>query len=198
MSAAAERVDPFGRLPTAHRLVLAAALLPVVVFLGLQAEAGLCSLHAAPIRQLALHAGTGQGEQALSQWQVRGLVPRVVEGIAWDMAFAPAYAAALALIVSSLARALWRRARPVGTVALVASWMVILAAGLDWLENAGMVKLLEGDARWNDIVRVAAWSKFTLIAVATAAILSGTGALLLSRRAHRDQEAARLVAGVTP
>lgn len=101
-----------------------------------------------------------------------------------DYLFMPLYAAGLSFLGATLALAARRRER-VGLAGWVAgvAWLPWLAAAADATENAAALEMVLGgpDSPWPTVVRVAALTKFAVLAFVIGTLLAGTVVVLLRR-----------------
>ena len=176
--------DPFSwvREDARPRLLIVLGVLLAIVTGWLLAEGRALVTEAAPNGVVSLElAGTRErAAEILGSWS-----PRAREAFAFvqglDTLYLVLYAGWLSLAVASLARRLrgaWRR------VGLALSWLILLAGGLDLVENWALdVELARGASAFHArLAWACALPKFALVALAGAFLAIGLAAWLRDRR----------------
>ena len=179
------KTHPFQRWPKARRRFAFACV--AIAALGLTVLAAVTNpLPAgATIIDFELAGSVERTEEILAIWRAERVIGDAKAIQLFDLVYPLIYSAALAGGCVAAAGAWAKAGRPrMAAVAIAGAWVAFAAAAFDYVENLGLGISLWGDPAvpWPLVALVAAVLKFTGIAVALLAALSGLAARQPSTR----------------
>lgn len=114
-------------------------------------------------------AGTvGKARQIISCWEASGARGRALLNVYLDFPFLVVYSTAIALCCVLASEVFQARAQWMVVIGVALAWAQWLAALLDAVENAALLKMLHGSVLrdpWPRIVRWSAFGKFAIVLV---------------------------------